>query len=130
MFNNSLFHAYKITGILAKIDIPHIPSVCYKPWEIEMEDILNKNGLWSQTVSSKFRKNTNIMINNCFRTIFYLTKKDINIVDWKDTFNDLNENCEIQVGAFFNVNSISEKCKKSFLDQMENFYPRKSPIEK
>lgn len=131
-YSNTLYYARKIFNTDVDIDFPHSPSVCYKPWEIEMENILIDNNIWLPTVLSRFRNNTNIIVNNCFRTYFYLTKKHIDIVKWNDTKNELKEktNCKINYKPFFAVNEIPSACGKKFKKQMEDMYSRPSLFER
>jgi hypothetical protein len=103
------------------IKLPHTPSVCYKPWEYEMEDILKGAGLWQETVESKFRENTNVILNNGFRTVYYLSK-GAGKANWGDKYVALHDNCNVErgTGLFFCVNNISQKCQGEFKRQMED----------
>ena len=140
-YNNTLYYTEKIFGKHIDIYLPHTPSVCYKPWEKEIENILIKNSLLVPTLLAKFRKNSDIIINNCFRTVFYITQKNINIVEWNekmfiltDNYNEISKiynfvnNC-IEPSSF-NVNAIDKKFDNSFKNIMEKIYDTKSPIEK
>jgi hypothetical protein len=133
MLKNTMFYGKTLLNGNINIGFIHAPSVCYKPWEIEMFNLLNFNNLLNQTILSKFRHNKNIIITNSFRTLFYLTKeKDVDIVSCQESSIDLtgDSDCIIKPAKFFVVNSIDDKCSKSFTQQMEQLYPEPSPIEK
>lgn len=142
-YMNTLYYTEQIFGKHINIYLPHTPSVCYKPWEKEMENILIENNLLVPTLSSKFRKNSDIIINNGFRTIFYLTKKNVKIVEWDEKMFSLTHNCSNNISniydfinnnknkpASFNVNIIGKICDTPFKNMMEKIYDTKSPIEK
>ena len=132
MHKNTVFYGQKFLNGNINIGFLHTPSVCYKPWEIEMLTLLDANNLLTPTVMSKFRHNTNIIINNCFRTLFYLTKgQDIHVVRRDNIYNDLSANgkCTINSEAQFVVNSINDTCSTSFTEQMGKLYPQPSPVE-
>jgi hypothetical protein len=130
--DNTNYYGKKLLDADINITFAHTPSVCYKPWEQEMETILRENGLWEETVTSKFRQNTNIITNNCFRTFFYLTKKDrVSLVNWGDVAVYLKPGeCDIKFAPHFDVASVPKACRESFWYQMENRYPTLSPVEK
>lgn len=133
MRENTMFYGKTILNGNINIGLIHAPSVCYKPWEIEMFNLLDSKNLLIPTIMSKFRHNKNIIITNSFRTLFYLTKeKDIDVVSAQESYNDLTDDsdCIIKPAKFFVVNSIDNKCSKSFTQQMEQLYPEPSPIEK
>jgi hypothetical protein len=129
---NTLYHANTILDTNIRISLPHIPSICYKPWEEEIENLLKQNNLWDATVSSKFRKNENIVINNGFRTLYYL-KKGAGILNWEDrTLKLNNDKCFYRLKTndkFFAVNEISDGCISKYVYQMEIMYPDKSKFE-
>lgn len=86
-----------------------------------MEDILKGAGLWQETVESKFRENTNVILNNGFRTVYYLSK-GAGKANWGDKYVALHDNCNVErgTGLFFCVNNISQKCQGEFKRQMED----------
>ena len=128
---NTNYYGKKLLKADIDIKFVHTPSICYKPWEEEMEQLLRIEGLWQETINSKFRKNTNIITTNSFRTFFYLKKKNIEIVNWEDaTYNLRSNDCKINYTSIFNINSIDYDCRKQFIDQMEKLYPHPSPVEK
>ena len=131
MYDNTRYYTKMLLNTNANISFPHTPSVCYKPWEVEMENILRDNNLLEGTLTP-FRRNTNIITNQTFRTLFYLTKKNkVLKVKWKDNVNELKpNNCTIKVKPFIAINLISDECTHSFAKQMEKLYPIPSPVEK
>ena len=134
-FNSSLhntnYYGKKLLDADINIRFAHTPSVCYKPWEQEMEDLLRANKLWEETLVSKFRQNSNIITSNCFRIFFYLKKKNkVEVVNWGDVYNDLKQGqCEVQFAPHFVVATINQECAKAFKYQMEQIYPIPSPVE-
>ena len=121
-YDNSIRIANRLLGMdIHDIKLPHTPSVCYKPWEYEIEGILKSANLWDSTVNSKFRDNNNIILNNTFRTVYYLSK-GAEEAHWGDNYISLvNGNCKLNRGnnLFFCVNSISPDCKDAFKKQMD-----------
>lgn len=133
LFNNNVDHANKFFKTNISMHMPHTPSICYKPWEKEMEKILQDydNNIWLRTVNSKFRKNSDIQINNIFRTIFYLTKGSKNI-NWKYTSVEMTNKCSIRINPkskFICINNIEPQCKETYKNIMDNIYPEKSCFE-
>lgn len=123
MYDNTIKFANNILGTDLHIKLPHTPSVCYKPWEYEIETILKTSNVWDETLHSKFRDNNNIILNNGFRTVYYIFKGS-EIADWGDTYISLSENCKLDRGndLFFCVNNISDKCKDEFKKQLDIYY--------
>jgi hypothetical protein len=137
MISTNLANKITSQNFIANMSI-HTPSFCYKPWEEEIESVLkniplknslqnsnravNETNLWNYTVHSKFRKNNNVALNSCFRSIYYKYKGAID-KDYKNIYISLdNENqCKeykdkiIEKDTiFFCVNKIDEKCKDAF----------------
>lgn len=120
-YDNTIRLANRLLNTDVKdIKLPHTPSVCYKPWEYEIENLLKRSGLWEDTINSKFRETNNIILNNGFRTVFYLSK-GAQRANWGDNYIALHDNCNIDVGneLFFCVNNISQKCQNAFKEYME-----------
>ena len=137
MWNNTIYNANKIFNSNLSFWIPHVPSVCYKPWEIQLQTIFKENELWFSTISSKTRTNSNIVINNGFRIFFYLTKTDAEVVHWKEKWITLKseKRCffpdlvDKKSFNFFSVGEIDSECYLTFTEEMEKIYPEKSPVE-
>jgi hypothetical protein len=136
-YNNTIYIANKLLNMKTKIKLPHTPSVCYKPWEIEIENFLKntkyKNtNLWDYNVHSKFRKNDNIALNNGFRTMYYI-KKDCDKNYWGDhTYVMKNKNnCKLKIkkSKMFSINQIDDGCDEIFKETMEKLYDKKSSFE-
>jgi hypothetical protein len=134
MYLLSMNFANKITGQNMAVCPSHTPSVCYKPWDIELEKILLQHNLWDYTVHSKFRKNDNSAINNCIRPIFYIYKGADKIDYFKDTkLVNLEKKCSFDIPdniKFLCVNKISDECKQTFQYIISNKFPNKSSYEK
>ena len=110
----------------------HAPSVCYKPWEIEIENLLISQGLWMPLVMYKNRKNGDMAVNGIFRNLYYSKKSNVKMYDIKDNYYDLTSNCDFYPKSneqFFTINTIGQNCKKTFIEIIEKIYPEKSPIE-
>ena len=111
----------------------HTPSICYKPWEKEMERILQNydNNIWMRTVNSKFRTNDSISVNNIFRIIFYLTKGSKNI-NWSQEYIEMSKTCSIAIkpdSKFICINNVEDECLESYKNIMNKLYPEKSLFE-
>lgn len=136
MWNNTIYHANKIFSTNLRFEIPHVPSVCYKPWEFELANLLKENGL---CVLTKTRTNSNIVINNGFRSFFYLSKENVEVRKWKEIHIILKseDQCSLPINLFrlkmfynfFCINGIDNECNETFTEFMEKIYPKKSPVE-
>lgn len=134
-FGYNLQLANKLLGTNVNLTMPHVPSICYKPWEIEIENMYRKipykdTNMWDDTTFSKFRKNSNVALNNCVRTIYYLSK-GVPINNKKDQIVLLDKNCEMKIQDvdFVCVNHIDKKCREKFNEQMNEIFPQKSQFE-
>jgi len=142
MYDNSMSLANKITSQNIQVCPTHTPSICYKPWDIELENILknistknsNYKNIWDYTVHSKFRKNDNVAINGCIRPIFYIYKGAQKVNYFNQTqLSNLDGNCSLDIPNhiyFLCVNKISPDCKKIFQNVIYNKFFSKSSFEK
>lgn len=141
LINNSLILSNQITKQNITVDIFHRPSICYKPWEYEIEKQLKnfkiKNtNLWEHTVNSKFRKNDNIALNSCLRQIYYKYKGSVekNFYDVSKTIELTKNNCSIDIKTlypftFLCINDIDDSCKNDFKNLMSKLFNDKSSFE-
>jgi hypothetical protein len=133
MYQLSMNFVNRITGQNLVVCPSHTPSVCYKPWDNDLEEVLKRYNLWDYTVHSKFRKNDNAAINNCIRPIFYLYKgaKKIDYYNQTKLIN-IEDKCSFDIPyniKFLCVNKISDKCKKDFESIISGKFPTKSLYE-
>jgi hypothetical protein len=133
LFNNSVAHANKILNTNISISNTHTPSICYKPWEKELEKLLQNydNNIWERTVNSKFRNNYIITINNVVRPIFYFTKGS-KLIIWNETYINTKKGCSIKIkphSKFICINNIEDNCKESYQNIMDKLYSEKSCFE-
>jgi hypothetical protein len=131
MYNKTLLLANKLTNQDLYIYPSHIPSICYKPWDKEIEMLLKtvpfKNtNLWYYSVHEKFRTNDSIALNGCFRPIYYIFKGS-NKTDYYNLSSAvyLKEDNKCNNYTIFNnkdiflcVNEIEDKCKAFFNNEM------------
>ena len=133
LFYNGVAHANLIFKRNMSILQPHTPSICYKPWEKEMENILQEydNNIWSRTVNSKFRQNDTITINNCFRTVFY-TEKGSDEIEWKDGYINVEGTCNMHINPvydFYCINKITDNCTDVYTKTLLSIFPDKCSFE-
>jgi hypothetical protein len=136
-FSRSMDLANKLTNQSYYIELPHTPTMCYKPWDMEIEAILKAiphkdTNRWDWTTHSKFRENHNIALNNCFRTIYYLYKGGEKVSYQSDMFN-LKDTCTFSsnpTSVFLCINHISDACDEMFKRQIDMMYPTPSSYEK
>lgn len=132
MISTNLANKITSQNFIANMSI-HTPSFCYKPWEEEIEKVLKdisyvskinetNSNLWNYTVHSKFRKNNNVALNSCFRSIYYKYKGAIDR-DYKNIYISLDKENQCKEykdkkiekdTIFFCVNKIDEQCKDVF----------------
>ena len=133
LLQNTTFNTQRILGIKYYFYMSHVPSVCYKPWDQEIENLLKRDGIWQTTVTSRTRKSTDIVINNLFRNAFY-KEKGSEIAKWDDNFIELNNanTCKINIipdSKFYSINSVIPKCEETFFKFMNEKYPQKTDWE-
>jgi hypothetical protein len=129
----TMHQVQKILGVKYYFNISHVPGVCYKPWEQEIEDLLKKNNIWQTLIKSKTRRNSDIVVNNVFRCAYYKEKgSQIANNTWQDNFiqlNSYNRDCKINIkpnSAFYCINAVEPQCEKIYFDFMNRYYPNPS----
>ena len=136
MYVKTLLLANKLTNQELYIFSPHVPSICYKPWDKEIELLLKSiphkinNNLWDYSVHEKFRKNDSVALNSCFRRVYYIYKgayKKDYYEKASDVYLRKDNNCNNYTifkdkDIFLCVNDIEDKCKSFFNNEMlKNF---------
>jgi len=131
MYNKTLLLANKLTNQDLYICPSHVPSICYKPWDKEIEMLLKTipfkdSNLWYYSVHEKFRTNDSLALNGCFRPIYYIFKGS-NKTDYynlssavylKDDNKCNNYTIFNNKDIFLCVNEIEDKCKSFFNNEM------------
>ena len=138
MYYKTLLLANKLTKQDLYICPSHVPSICYKPWEKEIELLLktipvnneNNNNLWDFSVHEKFRNNDTVALNSCFRHIYYIYKgshkvdyyNESSTIYLKEDNNCNNYKIFNDKDKFLCINEIENKCKPFFNKEMlKNF---------
>jgi len=143
MFMNTVVLANKITNqnLYPNINVVHVPTFCYKPWEEDLEKILRSikhkdSDLWTYTAHCKFRTNDNVAINGCLRPIFYIYKgaipttsdpHNIDIYLYKDK---CDTDYSLDKAQFMCVNRIDDECRDVFKKFITSIFNQKSIFEK
>jgi hypothetical protein len=132
MYNKSLLLANELTKQELYICTSHTPSVCYKPWEKEIESLLKtipikKTNLWDFSLHEKFRNNDSIALNGCFRPVYYVFKGSYRNENVKSSTIYLKEsnNCNDykifdDKDTFLCINEVENKCKTFFNKEIFN----------
>jgi len=126
MILNTLYQTQQILGEPYYMHMAHYPSACIKKWDYEIENLLQNRGVWENTVYSKFRNNSNIILNNIFRNLYYRKKHKYITAMWSDNLNKMTTDCNLytlQDKTILAINEISELCADKFTSFMESRFP-------
>ena len=146
LLSNTIIISNMITkqNLNLNLDFVHLPSVCYKPWDEEIESVLKKlklkslniSNFWTHTVESKFRKNDNILLNMCLRPIYYAKKgaTQKNLDQYELTIYLKDNKCILTPTLLKNIkflclNEIDNTCARYFKKFINQQFNKKSQYE-
>lgn len=137
VLQNTVHQTQRILDVRYLFYMSHVPAVCYKPWEQEIEELLKKDGIWYTTITSRTRRSSDLIVNTLFRNAYYKEKGSSlgNDSTWQDNFielNSSNRDCKIDIkpnSGFYCINSVEPQCESTYFDFMKRHYPNPSSWE-